>query len=334
MSKKDNSLVSFTQLEAKIGRNIIRTDLTRVIAIFMIIMHHGYSYYITNVNPLIPYNLLISSLNFFGMIGVALFFICSGANLKEKISLKEKFLKIYPAYIVCLIAWEFIQPSTPNTFIEYATLLNGFYGIMYTPLWFIPTLFGLYILYPILQEIIRHKKLTVIVIGLSFCGLLPAIILSYKLPLITTYPYTSFVLIALCPFILGMLTKRIERRYSLLILLFSIFWILSIWEYSDTWQVFAGLLTPFIAYGIFSLTANTIKTAWGNTTLILYLLHPFVISYLSKFYGWIIIPTSIPILLIASWYLTKLNNKFTNYLVKRINTKKNGRWEETALEHP
>lgn len=301
-------------------KSLTRTDLTRFIAILMIIMHHGYTYYRTYIDNSISYNLLISSLTFFGQIGSALFFICSGANLKEKINFREKFLKIYPAYIIALIAWELIYPSPPTVFILYAFLLSGFFGPMYQTLWFIPALFGLYILYPTCQKIIKHKKLTVLVIGLSFCEILPAAILTYKLPLPSTYPYTSFVLWGFCPFLLGMLTKRVERRYSLLILLISIFWLLSIWQPgpSAQWQVLSPLVTPFIAYGIFSLTANTIKTAWGNTTLLLYLLHPFFIFWLPRFFGVLIIPASIPLVLILSWYGTKLYNIFTSYLIKNV----------------
>ncbi|MEM2145332.1 MAG: hypothetical protein QW279_08220 [Candidatus Jordarchaeaceae archaeon] len=195
---------------------------------------------------------------------------------------------------------------------------------MYQTLWFIPALFGLYILYSYLLKIIKHKKLTVIVIGLSFCGILPATILTYGLPLPSTYPYTSWVLTYLCPFILGMLTKRVERRYSLLILLICIFWLLSVWQPgpSAKREVLSPLLTPFIAYGVFSLTANTIKTAWGNTTLLLYLLHPFFIFWLPKLYGVVIIPASIPLIFIVSWYGTKLYNIFTSYLIKKVKINK------------
>jgi len=331
---KTKKLILSTR-ENHLAAKSIRTDLARVIAIIMVIISHVYVFFSSQSLSFLTYfgiigivlevylssgSTLIYFINYFGQTGVAIFFICSGANLtSSSFSLKEKFIKLYPAFILTFIAWNFLRPAPSLiTLVSYVGLFNGFYGVSYSYLWFIPAMFGLYVLYPLIQKVVEHKVGIVFLISISLCGLIYNQLAALSSG--STTPYTSSTLMAIFPFVLGMITKKVKRKYGLLILLFSVTYFMGQKNLAgNITYVMYGIFPVLIAYGIFSISSNTFRTRWSDTTYVLYLAHALVFLLLYIYMGLFGLVLGIPVLLFSGWYGTRLNNKFTAYLMKRVN---------------
>nr|MDO8082022.1 acyltransferase [Candidatus Freyarchaeota archaeon] len=337
---KTKKLILSTR-EDTLAAKSIRTDLARVIAIILVIISHVYvpltthslrslgNFGIIGVGIALELYLsfgltLIYFINYFGEIGVAIFFICSGANLtSSSFSLKEKFIKIYPAFILTYVVWNFVWPAPSLiTLVSYVGLFNGFFGVSYSYFWFIPAMFGLYVLYPIIQKVVEHKVGIVFLISISLCCLIYTQLAASFLGWLNTY--TSSTLNAIFPFVLGMITKKVNRKYGLLILLFSVVYFSGQKNLAgNITYLMYGIVPVLIAYGIFSISSNTFRTRWSDTTYVLYLLHVIVFIFLFTYLGLFGLVLSVPVLLFSGWYGTRLNNKFTAYLMKRVNREGN-----------
>jgi hypothetical protein len=322
-------------VQEKYAEKAIRTDMARVIAITLVLISHVWTYFIPqslnflsyfgdtgqNLRVLLTFPLIFPVImTYFGQIGVCTFFISSGANLTPStFSLKKKFIRLYPAFILAFFLWNFVQPAPSLiTLISYVSLLNGFYGVTYSYLWFIPALFGLYILYPVIQKLAQRKWGIVFLILISFCSMAYTILTYLRTG--DLHPFLSATLTAIFPFVLGMITKKVDRRYGVLILLIVVIYLMGANNFFNNLStILFEVFPPLIAYGIFSISANTFRTRWSDTTYILYLAHPLITALLYRYTGFIgFVILCAPALLLLGWYGTIINDKFTDYLMKKV----------------
>jgi peptidoglycan/LPS O-acetylase OafA/YrhL len=123
-------------------------DYIRVVAIALVLIFHSFT--LNKYTSLYDIGFII------GLIGVGLFFFVSGymSSKGRKITsvisyIKNKFIKIYPLYIIIAIISIFTMPSIiyPYCEIVYILMLQAFSPFSSSHLWFISALFFAYILF-------------------------------------------------------------------------------------------------------------------------------------------------------------------------------------------
>lgn len=165
-------------------KRIYSYDIIRVIATFVIIMFH-YNCELVN-SGLTPLNIFYKYKNGdFGVVGVTIFFMLSGAALFYSnyniINLKKyyfkRFLSIYPlfwiAYLAALILRVIINKSLfmgLNPFLYFFSIIgfDGYLGYLFRNYyilgeWFLGAIIFIYLLYPLLLLFFKKSKLIYII---------------------------------------------------------------------------------------------------------------------------------------------------------------------------
>lgn len=191
----------------KTTKRVSNFELLRIIAIFIIILHHycvhGQQWYETTcINSVIT-----QTLGYFGKIGVALFVLITGYfNCEKNFNLKRLVLLIAETVFYSqLIYWSlyFISPASVENF----KLSYVYFPIFHGTYWFISYYFILYLFSPVLNAAIKnfsHKKLSVF--------LMVAIFLYSLNPLYIDYdnPTFSMTIIFVILYFLGAYVKKYD----------------------------------------------------------------------------------------------------------------------------
>jgi surface polysaccharide O-acyltransferase-like enzyme len=179
------------QQQFSFSSRFLWADVMRIIAIFLVVYVHQLSL----LPPLTVVNLWFWVPNFYAYAGVPLFVMISGALLLGKDEpLLIFFRKRVKAVLVPWIIWVgvyiaidyFIFGLEQQTFLEW---LRYAHRMFFSRFWFLPMIFGLYLLTPILRVLIPVVKRNLLIYSLSVWGFafvfLPAIyrIFGYQLAL-------------------------------------------------------------------------------------------------------------------------------------------------------
>ena len=162
---------------------IFYLDFIRVLSMIMIVTYHFYAHF--PENNITGTNIIFSD-GKWGMIGVALFFMISGAalmyNYQERLDIKQyaikRFTGIYPMFWIAyasLYLYMFYQMKSnitglsPFRLIFSVVAMDGYLGC-YTPTiyligeWFLGCIVLIYVVFPILRKCInRYPKTTFVV---------------------------------------------------------------------------------------------------------------------------------------------------------------------------
>ncbi len=211
-------------MEISKKKKIFYLDFIRVISMFIIVTYHFYVHFVDyNINGFYT----IFSNGKWGLIGVTLFFMISGASLmynyKENIDLKKyfkkRFLGIYPmfwiAYTVLFLYLFYINKSDIwgipplNILISYLGM-DGYLSVYVKTFyligeWFLGCIVLIYILFPLVRKLVnRYPKETLIM----------ATIINYLILIFYTggkMPITKNLFVCLYSFILGMYIIEVKE---------------------------------------------------------------------------------------------------------------------------
>lgn len=205
-------------------QKIFYLDFIRVISMLMIVTYHFYAHFAEN--NIMGFNTIFSD-GKWGLIGVALFFMISGAalmyNYKEKIDIKKyakkRFVGIYPmfwiAYSLLYIYLFYLTKRNITTLPLYKLIISLFamdgYLSCYTQTiyligeWFLGCIVLIYILFPFLRKVVnKYPKIT-----LSVATILNFMVLIfYKNGIM---PINKNLIVSTYSFLLGMYAINIKQ---------------------------------------------------------------------------------------------------------------------------
>jgi peptidoglycan/LPS O-acetylase OafA/YrhL len=224
-------------------------DFIRVISMLMIVTYHFYAHF--SENNITGFKTLFSS-GKWGLIGVTLFFMVSGASLmynyEETIDIKQymkkRFLGIYPmfwiAYTVLFIYLFYINKSNIWGLPAYKLILSLFamdgYLQAYMPTfyligeWFLGCIVIIYILFPLLRMLVKKYPKVILPVATILNLIVLIFYTNGKMPI------NQNLIVAVYSFILGMYIIKIKE--------FKI------------WQVAIALVVAIICYRIFAFDIN------------------------------------------------------------------------------
>lgn len=333
---------------------IFYLDFIRALSIIIIVTYHFAVHF---SNQLVPLNFFRSGK--WGLLGVALFFMISGASLQYNYSditdlktyYKKRFLGIYPVFwtsyslIFLFTFWKnkgfFI--GLPIYKLGLSVLGMDGYLSTYTPTfyligeWFLGCIIIIYLLFPLLQFVM--KKFPKILLGVSTAIYLGVILFSnFKMPL------NQNLIVSAYSFLLGMyFIKYIKDVKIWQVIAGGTIGILILWTYNIgdpkfMWK--AVLQVNLAAYGLFfglRYLGEKINITWikniinkiSKYSYIIFLLHHQIImqvkghfeTYISEKYGMICV-------YIICWALILILGKFVYILNKKamqIFSKENGK---------
>lgn len=149
-------------------------DGVRATAIFLIVYVHQLSL----LPPLTRGDLWIWVPNLFALLGVPLFVMLSGALLLPK---KEKLLPFLKKRTVAvLLPWVFwvtiyflLEAYSMSGSYSFSELLRLFYRTFFSRFWFLPLIFGLYLLTPLLRVFVQNagRQVLLYAVSLWFLGI-------------------------------------------------------------------------------------------------------------------------------------------------------------------
>lgn len=205
-------------------KKIFYIDFIRVISMLMIVTYHFFAHF--PENNIVGANIIFSN-GKWGLIGVALFFMISGASLmynyKEKLEIKsyakKRFIGIYPmfwiAYISIFIYIFYCSKQSafvgsPLKLIISLFAMDGYLSSILPTFyligeWFLGCIVLIYVLFPILRIIVnKYPKPTIIIA--TIINLL--VLLFYKNGII---PINQNLIVSVYSFILGMYLINVKE---------------------------------------------------------------------------------------------------------------------------
>ena len=248
-------------------KKIFYLDFIRVISMIMIVTYHFFIHFAENNITGVS---LFSNSNW-GLIGVTLFFMISGASLMynygEKIDLKtyakKRFLGIYPMFWIAyglLFIYIFYQCKSyvwglPGYKIIYSLLAMDGYLSVYTKTiyligeWFLGCIVYIYILFPLLRIAMKKYPKTTLGIGtvLNF-----AMLLFYKNGIM---PINKNLIVCTYSFLLGMYIIEYIKEFKLWQMLIATIVFIVGYEIKVTDINNQVLIANFIAYNLFVVLA-------------------------------------------------------------------------------
>ncbi|MCI8273614.1 MAG: acyltransferase [Clostridia bacterium] len=220
---------------------IFYIDFIRVLSMFMIVTYHFYAHFAEN--NIVGTNTIFSN-GKWGIIGVALFFMISGASLmynyKEKLELKQyikkRFVGIYPmfwiAYGALFIYLFYMNKGNvwglpPQNMLASLFAMDGYLSPYIKTFyligeWFLGCIVLIYLVFPLLRKIVNKYPKTTFVIA-TILNL--AVLLFYKNG---TMPINKNFIVSIYSFLLGMYIINVKQ--------FKI------------WQAGIGLIIAIIGY--------------------------------------------------------------------------------------
>lgn len=222
-------------------QKIFYLDFIRVLSMFMIVTYHFYAHFaennITGVTTLFANGR-------WGMIGVALFFMISGASLMynygQKLNIKtyvkKRFIGIYPmfwlAYTLLFVYLFYQSKGVPTNAPLYKLLfsffaMDGYLGCYTETIyligeWFLGCIIIIYMIFPLLRKSVnKHPKITFVISTLFYV----VVIMFYKNGIM---PINQNLVVSTYSFILGMYAIKIKKV--------------------EWWQAVIGLIMAFVFY--------------------------------------------------------------------------------------
>lgn len=204
-------------------KRLFYLDFIRVISMVIIVTYHFFAHFPeNNITGVIITN------DTWGKVGVAMFFMLSGASLmynyKDKLSLKEyavkRFKGIYPMFWIAyglLYIYLFLATKNPNIwgvhpakFLFSLVAMDGYFGYYTkTPYllgeWFLGCIVISYILFPLLRIIVNKYPKIVIILSLFIYFLMIIFYNESKVPLDKT------IVVSIFAFVLGMYIIKLEN---------------------------------------------------------------------------------------------------------------------------
>lgn len=160
-------------------------ECIRVFSAFLVVMQHSISGVWTTLSPETPEWKIINLLFLFSRCGVPVFFMCSGMGMlaKER-SIESVYKKNIAGILKIYVLWMLVYGVRDSINLvreglgSFRTIRNAFlkdiiFGQYHT--WFIMTLLGLYLITPLLYEIVKREKLLhyFVVLSIVFTVILP-----------------------------------------------------------------------------------------------------------------------------------------------------------------
>ena len=194
-------------------KRLFWVDTLRVIAILMVVTIHS---------------LNTSSLTKISFMGVPLFIMISGyLLLRKEESIKEFYIKRCKKVLIPWIFWTFLYmiyylsfhsnqilfTYFPNNNFSLINFLRFIFYSFMSDLWFLPMIFGLYIITPLFKKLIKNSKVTYVYILLWL--IVSFILVSHWSPnfIVTVFQYSGYFLIGYV-----LIKKDLLRRFSILTL--------------------------------------------------------------------------------------------------------------------
>lgn len=286
-------------------KRIVYLDLLRIIAITAVVMIHvsAENWYVTTVDNNWLMNNFMNSL--VGMWAVPMFVTISGALLlgNEKFNIKTLFTKYLPRIILILVVWHTLYYFYENPVLSLNNIIQCIkhliVGKVYSHLWYLYLVIGLYILTPILNKLVKSLEqkeyIYMLIIGFGLTSVVTTLnyFIDYDLnQLVNPYMVLNFS-VMLFYYLLGYYLRKWGIPHSKIILIISIILliVMSITQniisikrgvpisYSGT----SNILAVFIVSSLFTVLKNNKKikdnkiiTKLGSLTLGVYLIHFFV----------------------------------------------------------
>lgn len=213
---------------------VIWADITRIMAIFLVMVVHA-TILPTQLNPSTP----LTTLLFFILAKtcVPLFVMLSGAFLLNKVETYQQFIRFrlvrlllpWITWTIVFSLWSILsKEQTVTSFHDIVHIVK----IYYIAFWFLPMIFGLYLLTPIFRQlysVARNRDIAlVIMLWFITVSLLPYMHNTAAFPLLSDNGLVRQVIQFSGYFLLGGLTFRIKTPSSwagpLLLFLFGIVW--------------------------------------------------------------------------------------------------------------
>lgn len=293
-------------------KRIVYLDLLRIIAIIAVIMIHvsAENWYVTEVDNKWLMNNFINSI--VGMWAVPTFVTISGALLlgNSKFNIKSLFTKYLPRIIFILVVWHtiyyFYQNPTLSTTNVVQCYKNLILGEVYSHLWYLYLVIGLYIITPILNKLVRvlnkNEYIYMLIIGFCLTAGIQTLCYFSKFDfyaIIEPYKVLNFN-VMLFYYLLGYYLKKWDIPYGKITLVVSVtlLIIMSILQniisvkkgMPITFSGTSNVLAIFIVASLFSVLKNNQKlkskliiSKMGKLTLGVYLIHFIIEKTLLKF---------------------------------------------------
>lgn len=283
-------------------------DFIRVIAMICIVTFH-FNVDLGIHNVLTSYHVFSNGI--WGIIGVTLFFLISGAsltyvydnNMNLKGYYKKRFLSIYPifwicyifAYSVLLLQNHHMIWTIPKYYYIYSFLGIDGYMQFFSPVnyligeWFLGVIIFLYLLYPFILKIINKRP----ELFLTVCTMLYIFVLMFNHSHI---PIRMNLYVSFYTFILGIYIMKYLKNINLKMFIFglSISLILIMFSHtSETLQLLYGNIIGISMYFVLSFIGmhcnnyffKSIINLLSKYSYIIFLLHHFVIGYVESLFG-------------------------------------------------
>lgn len=303
-------------------QKIFYLDFIRVVSMIMIVTYHFYAHFAENniTGALIPL-----ANGKWGNIGVALFFIISGASLmynyEEQLELKtymkKRFVGIYPmfwiAYIALFVYLFYQSKGVPTATPLYRLIFSVFamdgYLSCYTETiyligeWFLGCIVLIYILFPILRKLVKKcPKMTFLIGTILNLGIL----IFYKNG---RMPLNRNLFVATYSFLLGMYVIKIktfkwwQAIIGLILAFFS-------YNYPATNVMLFSHITAYSLYVVLAYVGNKLKYATiqelfgviSKYSYAIYLVHHYLImKTLNTFQGSVFGIAGTGLLYLACW---------------------------------
>lgn len=283
-------------------KRVVYIDLLRVIAIFAVIMIHvsAENWYVTTVDSKWLMNNFMNSM--VGMWAVPLFVTISGSLLldNEKFNLKNLCIKYLPRIILILFVWHIVYYFYENPYLTISNVIQCFkklvLGNVYSHLWYLYLVIGLYLLTPILRKLVstleKKEYSYMLIIGFIVTSVIPTLDLIFNKGLArisNSYIVLDFN-IMLFYYLLGYYLKKWGMKKYQPILICSIFLLLIMSFVQNFISVNKGIpisysstnniLAVFIVSSLFCTFKEKFKnkenekiTKLGKLTLGVYLIH-------------------------------------------------------------
>lgn len=262
-------------------------DYVRGVAIIAIILIHITRFFRFDAGSSTE-QLIYDVINNLSRFAIPIFFLTSGILLKPLIfsarSLKEFYLKkikkLLIPYTLCVVAIAMFYAVDLHTFWQLWIT-----GRASTPYWFVIVLFQMYLLYPLLQPLVRYKWFlpTIFVISL-FARLTPDLWFYANIPLVLKYLYLFAIGMALRPYFLEKKNASDDAIWWILVILLYVVSVATMHDRFFNTRFFFGPAVFGLLFILKDRLVNTGKISqWtqaaGKNSLWIFLTHYFIVEF-------------------------------------------------------
>lgn len=320
-------------------QKIFYLDFIRVVSMFMIVTYHFYAHFAENniTGVLIPL-----ANGKWGNIGVALFFMISGASLMYnyeecmdiKTYIKKRFLGIYPmfwlAYATLFIYLFYESKGVPTATPLYKLIfsvfgMDGYLGCYTETIyligeWFLGCIILIYVLFPFLRKLVKKYPKTTFVVG-TVLNLL--ILMFYKNGRMAL---NRHLIVATYSFLLGMYVIKIKEFKWWQTIIGFVLAVFS-YKYPATNVILFSYITAYLLYVVLAyigskLKGDIVQKIFGivsKYSYAVFLVHHYLImKTLSSFQGRTFGLAGTGLLYLTCWVLIAIFAKILYFTNKEI----------------